>query len=309
LAGGRAATAPIPGDFTLDFSGDFAPGVVAAYLGGAAVEIASALGMAHPVAGDASAQIELMSATRADGSVHAEGPAQAWTDTLAPFDLAGLLRSGAVMNLEVGRRLLTDQSTGAELLSIDQADGSVPAEAPAQARTDTLALCDLAGLHLSGAVMNLEVGRRLLTDQSTGAELLSTDQADGSVPAEGPGLAGADNSASCELVGLLGNGAVMKLELGGGVLTDQSIGAELLAAILPDPDLRFEILGLTRTQFRPPAEARGKIQRTVDAMLPVEILRIARGDAAVAGELRGTYIVKVTLTLSDGRVISIAASS
>jgi hypothetical protein len=45
-----------------------------------------------------------------------------------------------------------------------------------------------------------------------------------------------------------------------------------------------------------------------DAALPVEILGISRRDAPISGESWDTYVVGVTLILSDGRVITFPAS-
>jgi hypothetical protein len=80
--------------------------------------------------------------------------------------------------------------------------------------------------------------------------------------------------------------------------------AEAVTAIPGDSGALLELLRSLRIDTQPPIEQVAAAHPKSDAALAVEIMRVARGDAQVAGESWGTYVVGVTPTLSDGRVIT-----
>jgi hypothetical protein len=72
-----------------------------------------------------------------------------------------------------------------------------------------------------------------------------------------------------------------------GAVVASDVG-ELASGLTAPPTPALEIRAVTRA----------------DAMPAVEILSIARGDVPFVDEAWCTYVVAVTLTLSDGRVIT-----
>jgi hypothetical protein len=89
------------------------------------------------------------------------------------------------------------------------------------------------------------------------------------------------------------------------VTGDYAVFAEALTAVPGDSGALLELIQSLQIDLRPPIETAGAALLS-DSSLAVEILGVARGDAPVAGESWGTYVVRVTLTLSDGRVITFA---
>jgi hypothetical protein len=55
--------------------------------------------------------------------------------------------------------------------------------------------------------------------------------------------------------------------------------------------------------------AGGLVRSRADIAPVVEILRVAREDFSVVTEAWGAYVVSVTLTFSDGRVLTFVAGS
>jgi hypothetical protein len=141
----------------------------------------------------------------------------------------------------------------------------------------------------------------------------TTVRADFFVPVEsgkqvlaGPGARAFSGDFSADFASL--NRGILPIEAGTRVASDAAAPAESALRVSTDAAVPAEAAALLFLDSLTPTEqnsAAAALLKT-DAALAIEILRIARGDAPASGESRGTYVVGVTLTLSDGRVITFA---
>ncbi len=120
-----------------------------------------------------------------------------------------------------------------------------------------------------------------------------------------------ENTAPAESLVRARADAVVRVEgaallfLDSNMPTEQSSAAAALLLLTP-----AESGALRSSHAILPGESlSGAAIKKVDALLSIEALGATRRDAPVAGESWDTYVVRVTLTLSDGRVLTFATTA
>jgi hypothetical protein len=237
---------------------------------------------------------EWLVAQRRENTAPAESLLSALADAVVTGEGAALLFLAPVMP--------TEANSAAAPLSL-----SSPAESGALVTGDAMS----PGESRSGAALlmvatlPIEALGSTPVDSSVSGESISSSHGEGLARLEWLLLSRADAAAPVAAASAWLCAAPLVAESAYRVTGDYALFAEALTAVPGDSGALLELLPLLQIDLRPPIEAAGSALRT-DAALPVEILRLARGDASAAGESWGTYVVRITLTLSDGRVITFA---
>jgi hypothetical protein len=339
----RVLAAPMVADFSGDFAADFA----SASRGIAPVEAGTWLDRDTAAAAEATAAAradpriarEAVSSIRADANLALANAASAQAD-------APLAREFAASNpfhlLPAGEWLIAQRSEStapAESLLRARADAFVTAEAaawlslapvmPTEQNSAAAALLPLSpaesgallpsdaifpgesrsGAALKvGALLSIEALGSTPVDSPVGGESITSMRGGGMAGSEWLVLSRADGAAPVAAATAWLRGVPLAAELAGRLAGDYPLLAEALAAAPGDFPALLELIQSLRIDPRLPIETAGAALLS-DAALAVEILRVARGDAPVAEESWGIYVVGVTLTLSDGRVITFATAA
>ena len=281
-----------------DFSGDFDASFGAASQAyGGIVSIEAGTGLDRDSAGAA----EATAAARADPTM----PMEALSSMPADADLAlansASMRTDFLLAREFAASHQIRLPLRGEWLVAQRSENAAPAESLLRALADAVVRGEGAALLFLDPVMPTEqnpaaAALLLLAPAESGA-LLPSDailpgesgsgaalKVDALLPIEASGSTRADGPVGGELFASL-------------LIGDFPLVAEALAAVAGDAGALLELLPSLRIDPGPPIETAGAAFLKTDAALSVEILGVS------------PYLVRVTFTLSDGRVITFATTA
>jgi hypothetical protein len=203
---------------------------------------------------------------------------------------------GGIVSIEARTGLARDTAGAAEATAAARADPMIPREALSSVRADASLAVANSGSMRTDALLTREFVASRQIHLMFRAEWLVAQRRENTPPAESLVRARADAVVRVEGAALLSLNPNMPTEQG-------SVAAALLLFATAESG------ALRSSNAILPAESLSGAAIKVDALLSVEALGATRRDAPVAGESWDTYVVRVTLTLSDGRVLIFATTA
>jgi hypothetical protein len=337
----RVLAAPMMPDFSGDFSADFAPAHrgIAAIEAGMRLHRDTAAGAEAPAAAraDPTIQREALSLAPANANFALTNSASGRADarfagefaasTQFQFDLPlrgewlVAQRSDNPAPAERLRRALADAVVRGEGMARMFLDPPMPTEQNSAASACLLLLPAESGALLPGdsivpvesrstaafnadALLPIEALTITRVDSPACGELTGSLRGDATAGLERLAQSRADGTAPVAAATLWLLDAPLPAEFARRLTGDYPLDPETGAAVAGDSQALLELLRSLGIDTGPPIETAAAGLLDTGAALPIEILRVSGGDAPVAAESADTYVVLVTLTLSDGRVIS-----
>jgi hypothetical protein len=187
-----------------------------------------------------------------------------------------------------------DVGTGSGLLTGDGSELSSGLPVYPTLGLETLVAAATRAVTDADASVPFEAGERLGRDTAA--------------PAESPRRSAADAAATVESLGLLLLDPPAPAERGARLIGNAMLPLESIGTAALGVDLALPVEASVSLRSDCVANAEQLVLSRADAVLPVENSTLARGDAAVETEAFGVYVVRVTLTLSDGSVLTFAAA-
>jgi hypothetical protein len=187
--------------------------------------------------------------------------------------------------------------------------GQAPFEFGAGVRQDNNAPAEFAGSSGSAVEADsnppIEIGASLLTDRVGATEQGETVARHPLPPVETGAAVPTDRLAQAEALEALRVDPSAPVGSGAAVPTDRLAQAEALEALRVDPSAPVGSGAAVPTDRLAQAEALEALR--IDCAMPAEISGITACDVRFPIEAWGTYVVSVTLTFSDGRVLTFPA--